>query len=94
MVTYKFDTLLADSRALVTVLCDIDLETEDVEFLLVLYEGRNVFDVLSDNQWVDLEWDALESYKKEYIEQQTIDYDNESPLKAVYGLSKPSFNIR
>ena len=94
MVTYKFDTLLADSRALVTVTCEVDIESDYVDFTDVLYEGNSVFDVLSDNQWKDLEWDALESYKKEYIEQQTIDYDNESPLKTIYGLSKPSFHIR
>lgn len=94
MVTYKFDTLLADSRALVTVTCEVDIESDYVDFTDVLYEGNSVYDVLSDNQWKDLEWDALESYKKEYIEQQTIDYDNESPLKTIYGLSKPSFYLR
>lgn len=94
MVNYKFDTLLADSRALVTVTCEVDIESDYVDFTDVLYEGNSVYDVLSDNQWKDLEWDALESYKKEYIEQQTIDYDNGSPLKAIYGLFKPSFHIR
>lgn len=94
MVNYKFDTLLADSRALVTVTCEVDIESDYVDFTDVLYEGNSVYDVLSDNQWKDLEWDALESYKKEYIEQQTIDYDNESPLKTIYGLFKPSFHIR
>jgi len=94
MVTYKFDTLLADSRALVTVTCEIDLDDDFVDFIKVLYEGNDVFEVLSNNQWVDLERDALNAYKAELVEQQTIDYDLESPLKAVYGLSKPSFNIR
>jgi hypothetical protein len=94
MVTYKFDTLLADSRALVTVTCEIDIEDDYVDFTNVLYEGNSVFDVLSDNQWTELEWDALKSYKAELVEQQTIDYDLQSPLKAVYGLSKPSFHIR
>lgn len=94
MKTYKFDTLLADSRALVTVTCEVDIESDYVDFTDVVYEGNSVFDVLSDNQWKDLEWDALESHKKEYIEQETIDYDNGSPLKAIYGLFKPSFHIR
>ena len=75
MKHFKFDTLLADSRALVTVNCDIDLESEYVEFHEVFYEGFNVFDVLSDFQWVDLELDALRAYKAELIEQETIDYD-------------------
>jgi hypothetical protein len=94
MRSYKFNTLLADSRALVTVTCEIDLEDDYVEFSHVLFEGFNVHDVLSDNQWKDLEWDALKSYKAELVEQQTIDHDLESPLKAIYGLFKPSFNIR
>ena len=93
MVTYKFDTLLADSRALVTVTCEIDLESEYVEFHEVIYEGFNVYDVLSDYQWMDLELDALKAYKAELVEQQTIDYDNGSPLKTIYRLSKPSFHI-
>ena len=93
MVTYKFNTLLADSRALVTVTCEIDLEDDFVEFNTVLYEGNDVMDVLADNQWKELEWDALKSYKEELVEQQTIDYDNGSPLKAIYRLSKPSFHI-
>jgi hypothetical protein len=93
MVTYKFDTLLADSRALVTVTCEIDIDDDYVDFKDVVYEGNSVFDVLSDNQWTELEWDALKSYKEELVEQQTIDYDNGSPLKAIYRLSKPSFHI-
>lgn len=94
MRSYKFNTLLADSKALVTVICEIDLEDDYVEFSHVLYEGFNVHDILSDNQWTELEWDALKSYKADLVEQQTIDHDLESPLKAIYGLYKPSFNIR
>jgi hypothetical protein len=75
MRSYKFNTLLADSRALVTVTCEIDLEDDYVEFNSVLYEGNDVMDVLADNQWKELEWDALKSYKEELVEQQTIDYD-------------------
>ena len=75
MVTYKFDTLLADSRALVTVTCEIDIDDDYVDFKDVVYEGNSVFDVISDNQWTELEWDALKSYKAELVEQQTIDYD-------------------
>ena len=94
MIKFKFDTLLADSRALVTVLCEIDIEADYVDFSEVLYEGFNVFDVLSDNQWKDLEWEALKAYKDEHYEQLTIDHDLERSLEALYGLSKPSFHIR
>lgn len=72
---FAFNTLLADSRALVSVTCDIDLEIEYVEFNEVLYEGFNVFDVLSQNQWDELESDALKAYKLEEYEQMTIDHD-------------------
>ena len=89
-VTFTFDTLLADSRALVSVSCEVDQDGDIVAFTEVIYEGFNVFDVLSDNQWTDLEWDAKKAYDLEYTEQQTINHD----LEAIYGLSKPSFNIR
>lgn len=89
-VTFTFDTLLADSRALVSVSCEVDQDGDIAEFNHVLYEGFNIYDVLSDNQWTDLEWDAKKAYDLEYTEQQTINHD----LEAIYGLSKPSFNIR
>ena len=74
-VTFNFDTLLADSRALVSVSCEVDQDGDIVEFNHVLYEGFNVYDVLSDNQWTELEWDAVKAYKAEQEEQATIDYD-------------------
>jgi len=94
MIHFTFNTLLADSRALVTVICEIDLETDYVDFHEVIYEGFNVFDVLSQNQWEALESDAIKAYKVADYEQMTIDHDSTSRLEAIYGLSKPSFNIR
>jgi hypothetical protein len=93
-VTFNFDTLLADSRALVSVSCEVDQDGDIAEFNHVLFEGFNVHDILSDNQWTELEWDAKKAYDLEYSEQETIDYDHKHTLEAVYGLSKPSFNIR
>ncbi len=74
-MSFAFNTLLADSRALVTVVCSVDLESDYVEFYEVIYRGFDVFDVLSQNQWDDLEAEALKAYKAEQEEQQTIDYD-------------------
>jgi hypothetical protein len=74
-VTFTFDTLLADSMALVSVSCEVDQNGDIAEFNHVLYEGFNVYDILSDNQWTELEWDAKKAYDLEYAEQQTIDYD-------------------
>ena len=91
--TFEFQTLLSDSRACVSVSCEIDEYGDPVEFNHVLYEGFNVYDVLSDAQWVNLEYEARKKYLKEKDTQAGIDYDLESPLKAVYGLSKPSFHI-
>ncbi len=93
-VTFTFDTLLADSRALVSVSCEVDQDGDIAEFNHVLYEGFNVHDVLSDNQWTDLEYEARKKYLKEKDTQAGIDHDNNSTLEAIYGLSKPSFNIR
>ncbi len=92
--TFTFETLLADSRAVVSVFCEVDQDGDIAEFNQVLYEGFNVYDILSDNQWVELELDAKKAYDLEHSEQATIDYDNNSTLEAIYGLSKPSFNIR
>jgi hypothetical protein len=92
--TFTFETLLADSRAVVSVFCEVDQDGDIVEFNQVLYEGFNVYDILSDNQWIELELDAKKAYDLEYSEQATIDYDLDTRLEALYGLSKPSFRIR
>jgi hypothetical protein len=94
MKQFTFNTLLADNRSVVKVLCEIDPETEYIEFQEVIYEGFNVYDVLAHNQWAELERDALKAFKVEQYEQLTIDYDSKHSLEALYGLSKPSFNIR
>lgn len=74
-VTFTFYTLLADSRALVSVSCEVDQDGDIAEFNHVLYEGFNVYDILSDNQWTELEWDAKKAYDLEYSEQASIDYE-------------------
>ena len=91
--TFEFQTLLIDSRAVVKVSCEIDEDGDPVEFNHVLYEGFNVYDVISQNQWKGLEWDAKKKYRIEQQIQAEIDAEN-NPLEAIYGLSKPSFNIR
>lgn len=91
--TFEFITQLADSMAVVDVSCEIDEDGDPVEFNHVLYEGFNVYDVISHDQWVFLEYDARKKYKEEQETQAGIDFEN-STLEAVYGLSKPSFHIR
>lgn len=92
--TYEFMALLADSRAVVKVSCEMDSEGDVAEFNSVLYDGFDVSGVLAEIQWEDLSYDAKVSYKAEMEEQSTIDYDLNNRLEAIYGLSKPSFNIR
>lgn len=74
--TFTFNTLLADSRALVSVSCEMDQDGDPVEFNHVLYEGFNVYDVISHDQWKGLEWDAEKAYKAEQQTQSEIDHEN------------------
>ena len=75
-VTFTFDTLLADSRAVVTVSCEIDKYGDVAEFNTVLFEGFNVYEVLSQDQWDHLTWDAQRKYQKEQEIQSEIDHEN------------------
>ena len=70
------------------MLSEIDLKDWDEQ------PSKPLYDVLAHNQWAELERDALKAFKVEQYEQLTIDHDNNSRLEALYGLSKPSFNIR
>lgn len=74
--TFEFQTLLSDSRAVVTVSCEIDKYGDVAEFNYVLYEGFNVYDVLSQDQWDNLTWDAQRKYQKEQEIQSEIDAEN------------------
>jgi hypothetical protein len=93
-ITFNFVGQLEDSGAIVNVQCQIDEDGDCRDLDSVKYEGFDVLQVISHFQWSDLEWQASKAYKAENLEQQTIDHDNNSPLEAIYGLSKPSFNIR
>lgn len=74
--TFEFQTLLTDSRAVVTVSCNIDQDGDIAEFNHVLYEGFDVFEVLSNDQWDGLTYDALMHYRKEQETQAGIDFEN------------------
>ena len=93
-ITFHFVGELQDSCAIVDVQCQIDEDGDCRSLDSVMYKGIDVLDVISHFQWSDLEWQASKKYKAENLEQATIDSDNSSPLETVYGLSKPSFNIR
>ena len=93
-ITFHFVGALEDSFAIVDVQCQIDEDGDCRDLDSAMYQGINVLDVISHDQWKNLEWEASKAYKAEKIEQQTIDYDNKSTLEAIYGLLKPSFYIR
>jgi hypothetical protein len=93
-ITFHFVGELEDSGAIVDVQCQIDEDGDCRDLDSVVYRSSNVLDVISHSQWSDLEWQASKAYKAEHNEQLTIDDDNNRRLEAVYGLSKPSFNIR
>jgi hypothetical protein len=93
-ITFHFIGELEDSGAIVDVQCQIDEDGDCRDLDSVHYQLFNVLDVISHSQWSDLEWQASKAYKAENLEQLTIDSDNNITLEAVYGLSKPSFNIR
>ena len=93
-ITFHFVGALEDSGAIVDVQCQIDEDGDCRDLDSVKFNGFDVLEVISNFQWSDLEWQASKAYKLEHDEQLTIDHDNQSPLEAIYGLSKPSFNIR
>ena len=93
-ITFHFVGALEDSFAIVDVQCQIDEDGDCRDLDSVKFNGFEVLEVISHSQWEHLEWQGSKKYKSENLEQQTIDHDNQSPLEAVYGLSKPSFNIR
>jgi hypothetical protein len=93
-ITFHFVGQLEDSGAIVDVQCQIDEDGDCRDLDSAMYQGINVLEVISHDQWKNLEWEASKKYKLEHNEQLTIDHDNKSPLKALYGLCKPSFYIR
>jgi hypothetical protein len=93
-ITFNFVGQLEDSGAIVDVQCQIDEDGDCRDLDSAMYQGIDVLEVISNDQWENLQWEASKAYKAENLEQLTIDHDNNSTLEAVYGLSKPSFNIR
>ena len=93
-ITFHFVGALEDSFAIVDVQCQIDEDGDCRDLDSVKFNGFEVIEVISHSQWEHLEWQGSKKYKTENHEQLTIAHDHEHALEAVYGLSKPSFNIR
>ena len=93
-ITFHFVGELEDSGAIVDVQCQIDEDGDCRSLDSAMYQGINVLEVISHDQWENLQWEGSKKYKVEHLEQLTIAHDHEHALEAIYGLSKPSFNIR
>jgi len=93
-ITFHFVGQLEDSGAIVDVQCQIDEDGDCRDLDSAIYKGIDVLEVISTDQWENLKWEASKKYKAEHEEQLTIAHDHEHALEAIYGLSKPSFNIR
>jgi len=93
-ITFHFVGQLEDSGAIVTVQCQIDEDGDCRDLDSAMYQGIDVLEVISNDQRENLQWEASKAYKAENYEQLTIAHDHEHTLEAIYGLSKPSFNIR
>jgi len=74
-IEFEFMTCLVDSRAVVKVFCEIDEDGDVSEITCVTFNNFEVTEILSQNQWDDLEFEARQAYKAEQDEQATIDHD-------------------
>ena len=93
-ITFHFVGELQDSGAIVDVQCQIDEDGDCRSLDSAMYQGINVLEVISHDQWENLQWEGSKKYKAEHYEQLTIAHAHEHALEVVYGLSKPSLTIR
>lgn len=74
-ITFHFVGELEDSGAIVDVQCQIDEDGDCRSLDSAMYQGINVLEVISHDQWENLQWEASKKYKLEHNEQLTIDHD-------------------
>ena len=74
-ITFHFVGQLEDSMAVVDVQCQIDSDGDCSGLDSVTFKGLDILEVISSNQWEDLEFQASKAYKAEQYEQLTIDHD-------------------
>ncbi len=90
-ITFNFVGQLEDSGAIVDVQCQIDEDGDCRDLDSAMYQGIDVLDVISHDQWKNLEWEASKKYKLEHNEQLTIDHDLQRAQKGFKGLFQPTF---
>ena len=74
-ITFHFIGELEDSGAIVDVQCQIDEDGDCRSLDSAMYQGINLLEVISHDQWENLQWEASKAYKAEQYEQLTIDHD-------------------
>lgn len=75
-ITFHFVGELEDSGAIVDVQCQIDEDGDCRSLDSVMYQGINVLEVISHDQWENLQWEGSKKYKAERDTQAGIDFEN------------------
>jgi len=75
-ITFHFVGQLEDSGAIVDVQCQIDEDGDCRSLDSAMYQGINVLEVISHDQWENLQWEASKKYKLERDTQAGIDFEN------------------
>ena len=75
-ITFHFVGQLEDSGAIVDVQCQIDEDGDCRELDSAIYKGIDVLEVISHDQWENLQWEGSKKYKAERDTQAGIDFEN------------------
>ena len=75
-ITFHFVGELEDSGAIVDVQCQIDEDGDCRSLDSAMYQGINLLEVISHDQWENLQWEGSKKYKAERDTQAGIDFEN------------------
>ena len=75
-ITFHFVGALEDSFAIVDVQCQIDEDGDCRSLDSAMYQGINLLEVISHDQWENLQWEGSKKYKAERDTQAGIDFEN------------------
>ena len=75
-ITFHFVGQLEDSGAIVDVQCQIDEDGDCRSLDSAMYQGINLLEVISHDQWENLQWEGSKKYKAERDTQAGIDFEN------------------
>ena len=75
-ITFHFVGQLEDSGAIVDVQCQIDEDGDCRELDSAIYKGIDVLEVISHDQWENLQCEGSKKYKAARDTQAGIDFEN------------------